>query len=211
MHLPPSVIEPELSPTRPLGPWANGVSMSAEEFDSAVEWDDEYRYELVREVLIVSPAPGEGERGPNSELGYLLLDYKYRHPMGSSLDETLEEQTWPTSAGRRRMDRAIWAGYGRAIRTTQDVPTIAVEIVSGNTRDRRGDFVNKRREYSEAGIAEYWALDRFLRTLTVFCGADVRVVAEQESYSTPFLPGFELPISRLLARADRLERSDENY
>lgn len=205
-----SVIEPELSPTRPLGPWANGVSLSAEEFDSATDWDDDYRYELVRGMLIVSPAPGEGERGPNSELGYLLLDYKYRHPSGNSLDETLEEQTWPTTAGRRRMDRAIWAGYGRPIKTAVDVPTIAVEIVSGNTRDRRRDFVDKRQEYADAGVVEYWIIDRFRRTLTIFCGNDVRVVKETETYSSPLLPGFELPLARLLARADRLEATDEN-
>jgi len=29
------------------------------------------------------------------------------------------------------------------------------------------------------------------------------VVAEQETYQTPLLPGFELPLARLLAVADR--------
>ena len=63
-----------------------------------------------------------------------------------------------------------------------------------------------RGEYLAAGIAEYWVIDRFRRTMTVYVnapgGAVERVVREDESYETPRLPGFVLPIARLLARAD---------
>ncbi len=48
--------------------------MTPEEFDATPEraFDDRYRYELIRGVLVVTPPPGSGERGPNDELGYLL-------------------------------------------------------------------------------------------------------------------------------------------
>jgi Uma2 family endonuclease len=59
----------------------------------------------------------------------------------------------------------------------------------------------------EAGVAEYWIIDRFRRTLTVVRpgpeGPVDQVVAEAETYTTPLLPGFELPLVRLLAVADR--------
>jgi Uma2 family endonuclease len=56
------------------------------------------------------------------------------------------------------------------------------------------------------GVKEYWVIDRFQRTLTVY-GRQVspsgeRVVAENETYSTPLLPGSELPLAQLFAAAD---------
>ncbi|MDZ4686350.1 MAG: Uma2 family endonuclease [Planctomycetaceae bacterium] len=203
-------IEPELSATRPLGPWANGLQMSPEEYERATEWDPFYRYELVNGVLVVSPPADIGERSPNDFLGYLLQSYKYSHPLGSHLDETAPEQSVRTSAGWRRMDRAIWAGFNRPIRDTRDVPTITVEYVSDTSRDRRRDFVQKRAEYAAIGVKEYWIIDRFNRSLTVIRGADVAVIGENQIHKTDLLPGFELPVGRLLAVADRLVEPPES-
>lgn len=59
-------------------------------------------------------------------------------------------------------------------------------------------------------VVEYWVIDRFRRTLTVFRkppGAPAeQVVEEQRTYRTPLLPGFELPLSQLLGRADYWKR-----
>ena len=63
-----------------------GTYMKPEEFDAAEDWDDAYRYELINGVLIVAPPPGEGERGPNDLLGYLLRVYQDQHPQGSALN-----------------------------------------------------------------------------------------------------------------------------
>ena len=65
------------------------------------------------------------------------------------------------------------------------------------------DDTEKRREYAAVGVREYWVIDRFRRTMTVYTGDGEQVVSEQESYSTPLLPGFELPLARLFAVADR--------
>jgi Uma2 family endonuclease len=195
-------IEPELSATRPLGPWANGLLMSPEEFEHATEWDPLYRYELVNGVLVVSPPPDIGERSPNDYLGHLLWTYKESHLQGLMLNLTVPEQTIRTSAGWRRMDRAIWAGYGRRVDERRDVPTIAVEYVSDTSRDRRRDFVLKRAEYAAIGVKEYWIVDRFNRSLTVIRGEDVAVLAENQVHTTDLLPGFELPVGRLMAAAD---------
>jgi Uma2 family endonuclease len=119
----------------------------------------------------------------------------------------MPQQYVNTRANRRLADRAIWAGLGRLPDLTQDLPTIVVEFVSRARRDRLRDYVDKRTEYMDAGIAEYWIIDRFRRTLTVVRNVSgsvqERVVAETETYQTPLLPGFELPLAHLLAVADR--------
>jgi Uma2 family endonuclease len=189
-----------------LGPQLNGTLMTPEEFDAVEEYDDDYRYELVHGVLIVNPIPLESEADPNGELEYLLRKYKEEHPQGSALDKTLFERYVRTRTSRRRADRVIWAGLGRVPDPRVDMPTIVVEFVSEARRDRRRDYVDKRQEYLEAGVAEYWIVDRFRRTMTVVRnqpgGPQDLVVQENETYQPPLLPGFELPLARLLAVAD---------
>lgn len=191
------------TPTR-IGPEDNGMLMTPEEFDAVREWDEHYRYELVHGVLIVTPPPSAAERDPNEELGFWLRTYRNAHPQGNSLDNTLPEQTIVTPTNRRRADRAIWAGLGRIPDYDRDVPQIVVEFVSESSRDRRRDYIEKRQEYAEAGVKEYWIIDRFRRRMNVFRGMqDEIVVAEPETYTTDLLPGFELPLRRLLEVADR--------
>lgn len=190
------------SPSRPLGPWANGMFMSEDEFDAITEGEPGYRYELLHGVLIVSPPPEFGERGPNDELGYLFRDYRYRHPQGQVVDGTVGEQTLRTSAGRRRADRVVWTGLGRRPNTSNDIPAIVIEFVSDSTRDRRRDHVEKRQEYQEIGVKEYWVIDRFLRVMTAYRGTETITIAENEVYTSPLLPGFELSPGRLFAAAE---------
>jgi Uma2 family endonuclease len=189
-----------------LGPKLAGIFLTPEEFDAIEEADRDYRYELINGRLIVTPPPLEAERGPNEELGYRLLNYRYAHPRGAALDATLPEQTVVTLTNRRRADRVIWAGLGRQPNPEQDLPTIVVEWVSESRRDWQRDYVEKSQEYRAIGIAEYWILDRFRRTLTVHRGTAQApqevVVQDGEIYRSPLLPGFELPLAQLLAVAD---------
>src|SRR5262245_54805671 len=143
-----------------------GVLMSPEEFDAVEESDENYRYELLGGRLVVAPPPLASERGPNEELGYLLRTYQEQHHQGSILDDTLYEQTVRTQTGRRRADRVIWVGLGRKPRK-KDPPTIVVEFVSASRKDRQRDYVEKRQEYLDIGVAEYWIIDRFRRHMTV--------------------------------------------
>ena len=195
-----------------LGPELAGSLMTAEEFDAAEDVDELYVYELIHGVLIVTPPPSEGERGPNELLGNWLYVYRHRHPQGSSLDYTLTEHSVQTLDNRRRADRVIWAGLGRVPNVRRELPTIVIEFVSAGRRSRQRDYEAKRDEYREAGIAEYWVIDRFRRQMTVFRQptADVSklVVREGEVYTTPLLPGFELPLTRLLAEADMLAQAE---
>ncbi len=207
-ELPETIEAVEPPPIRGLGFADAGLLMTAEEFDalSDEDVDRDYRYELVQGVLVVSPIPSEAEGDPNEELGHLLRTYRDTNPQGNALDDTLAER-YVYTENRRRADRVVWAGLGRRPNPRRDVPTIVIEFVSGGQRNWRRDYVVKRREYLAAGVIEYWIIDRFARTMTVIRasaeGIAERVLAESETYRTDLLPGFELPLARLLARADR--------
>ena len=190
-----------------LGPDSAGMLLTPEEFDGITDYEDGFRYELIRGVLVVAPVPSEAEASPNDELGAMLRQYQREHPQGATLDETIPERYVRTLIGRRRADRVVWTRLGRRPDPATDVPAIVVEFVSSSRRDRRRDYEEKRREYQEAGVVEHWIVDRFVRQMTVYRnapeGQSELVVAEQETYQTPLLPGFELPLARLLAAADR--------
>jgi hypothetical protein len=53
-----------------LGPELAGALLAPEEFDAAEIADELHVYELINGVLVVSPPPSEGERGPNELLAY---------------------------------------------------------------------------------------------------------------------------------------------
>jgi Uma2 family endonuclease len=100
----------------------------------------------------------------------------------------------------------IWVGLGRPPRKGE-LPTIVAEFVSAGKRDRQRDYEEKRDEYMELKVKEYWVIDRFRRTMTVFFiqGGKTRkrVLRENQTYTTDLLPGFELPLASLFALADR--------
>jgi len=200
----------DAEPARRLGPESNGMLMTPEEFAAVDDWDELYRYELVHGVVIVSPPPAEGERGPNEELGYWLRRYHDDNPDGGDMDGTLPEQELETPTGIRRADRVIWCGLRRQPKPKQDVPAIVVEFVGRSSRDRRRDYEQKRSEYAAIGVKEYWVIDRFRRTMTVCRGkSDLQIVEENATYTTALLPGFELPLAKLLAVADRWQSAQE--
>lgn len=188
-----------------LGPRSAGVLLTTEEFDRA-RFVEGWRYELINEVLVVSPIPSLNERDPNEELGYFLRAYQESHPQGSALDLTIGEQTIETKKNRRRADRVIWAGLGR-LPGPNETPTIIIELVSKGKINQERDYVAKRAEYREVGVKEYWIVDRFSKTMTVCLFAADRdqelVITADQTYSTTLLPGFELPLRRLLELAER--------
>jgi Uma2 family endonuclease len=188
-----------------LSPRSAGLLLTPAEFDRA-RFREGWRYELLNGVLVVSPIPSRKERDPNEELGYWLRQYRDSHPQGSSLDLTLAEEEIQTKQNRRKADRAIWAGLGRDP-GEGETPTIVAEFVSEGKVNQERDYVAKRAEYREIGVREYWVIDRFRRTMTVFNFSgesdQERVIAEQQIYTTPLLSGFELPLARLLILADR--------
>jgi Uma2 family endonuclease len=187
-----------------LGPRSAGLRMTLREFDQA-EFVEGHRYELINGVLVVSPIPSPQERNPNEELGHWLRLYRDTHAQGSTLNLTLPEHTVNTPTNRRRADRVIWAGLKRRARVNE-TPTIIAEFVSSGKRDRKRDYEDKRDEYLAMNVREYWVIDRFQRSVTIFTRVagkiKSRVLRKKQTLTTPLLPGFELPLARLFAAAD---------
>jgi Uma2 family endonuclease len=188
-----------------LGPRSAGLLLNPAEFDLA-SFQPGWRYELINGVLVVSPTTSRQERGPNQTLGRWLENYQEGHPQGSALDATLPEEEIQTKQNRRRVDRAIWAGLGRDPEEGE-TPSIAVEFVSKGKVNQERDYTAKRAEFREIGVREYWVIDRFRRSLTVyrFTGEkdeEIRI-PEDQTDEPPLLPGFVLPLKQLLALADR--------
>jgi Uma2 family endonuclease len=205
----PKECEPIPGEAPRFGPLDNGRLMTMDEFDALTQddVDEGYRYELIHGVFIVSPAAGPVETDPNDQLGFLLRLYDLYHP--GVIDKTVYERDIRTKSSWRRADRVIWIGLGRVPKIKKDVPTIAVEFVSAGTRNRRRDYEEKRQEYLDVGVQEFWLFDRFKKQLTVFHrrgGTDQeQVISMTESYTTPLLPGFELPVGQVLSRAEDWE------
>jgi Uma2 family endonuclease len=200
----------------PFGPRDAGIPMDLDEFEDS-EFEEGYRYELIHGVLVVTPPPLEEERDANEELGHWLRQYRDFHPEGKALNLTLSEHNIRTVGQNRRPDRVLWVGLGRRPRTrgrpvsARDVPAIIVEFPAARPADQRRDYQEKAREYRAIGVHEYWIIDRFRRAMTVHTRKGgkwrKRIVGEGETYSTPKLPGFELPLRKLLRVMDAY-RSD---
>jgi Uma2 family endonuclease len=182
--------------------------MSPDEFDAIVDYDDAFNYELIHGVLVVTPMASRSERSPNELLGNWLYVYRQQHPAGKCLVDTVFEEYLRTSGNRRRADRVLWVAHsGRRPDPDVEVPTIVVEFVSAGKAAWQRDYVEKRDEYLQAGVAEYWVIDRFRRSLTVYTRQSEQVaertIREAEVYRPALLPGFELPLAEILAAADR--------
>lgn len=188
-----------------LGPAANGTLMTPEEFDAA-DFDPPFRYELLQGVLVVSPPPLLNERDPNDELAYWLRAYQRDHPEGHHLDLTAAQHELRIGPQRRTADRVIWCGLGRLPRPDEP-PQIVLEMVSAGRRNREQDYEEKLREYPTIGVREYLVFDRFQTKLTVYLfqvgKARKKVLGRKDVYTTPLLPGLELPLGPLFDLANR--------
>lgn len=92
---------------------------------------------------------------------------------------------------------------GRMGEETWDGADLVVEVVSEDEKSRKRDLVEKRREYAEAGIPEYWIVDPEMGRVTVLAieGKDYAVFSEGgtgESVKSKMLKGFEIAVDGAL-------------
>lgn len=196
-----------LSDTKRLNGGSAGMRMSVEEFKAIDDVEPGFRYELIDGVVVVTPPPGPSHANSGDELGYLLRLYAETHSKGKCIDGNLPEFELITGRSVRRTDRCLWVGLGRTPDLDRDVPAIIVEFVSPGKAAYVRDYEDKRNEYLTLGCREYWVIDRFRRTMTVFRSeVPPVVVKEAEVYQTELLPGFALPLKTLLAAADQFKK-----
>jgi Uma2 family endonuclease len=153
--------------------------MTPEEFDAVTDYDDRYRYALIKGVLVVTRLPRPAESDPNEDLGVILRVYQETHPNGG-LDVTLPERYVYVPDGRRRADRVIWAGLGWLPDIDRDVPTIVADFVARSRRDRYRDYEEKSHHWD-------WLTTRSSRPPEIFmisANASGEISAWKRSFRT---------------------------
>jgi Uma2 family endonuclease len=81
---------------------------------------------------------------------------------------------------------------------------LVMEIVSPGSANRRRDIIKKRREYADAGIAEYWIVDPESSTITVLAlnGTKYEQAGKYKAGQTAvskLLPGFNIDVTEALS------------
>ena len=149
-----------------IGPADHGRRMTLDEFRDAEE-EPGYRYELARGVLEVIHLPKTPHRRVVSNLFDLAANYKREHPgVIDYYGGGTEVRIW--KAG---MDMARHPDFGivfvRHRRPTEGdlTPYLVAEVVSASSKKR--DYEEKRQDYLDYGVREYWIVDPFLRHVTV--------------------------------------------
>ena len=127
--------------------------------------DDGNRYELVRGVLFVTPAPSDPHETIAARLHSLLAPYVTQHNLGYIyrpcavivFDGSQVEPDLMVRQPHPNEDNPTWE--------TAPIPSLIVEIASRTTWHR--DRNEKRALYRDAGVPEYWIIDGGERTITI--------------------------------------------
>jgi Uma2 family endonuclease len=190
-----------------IGPHDHGREMTYEEF-LAGDYEEGYKYELIDGSLYVSPQANYPHDWVEEHVGTLLRAYKASRP---DVVQRVSAKSRVFVPGRRKTtcpepDFAIYrhCPKGRHVNWRDISPMIVVEIVSPS--DPEKDYQRNVELYRQVpSILEYWLFDR--------CEDDdgpVMKLYRRDSgdqdwtttdfgpdavYSTPLLPGFELPIT----------------
>jgi Uma2 family endonuclease len=102
--------------------------------------------------------------------------------------------TFMSSAHSDRIGEDCWEGAD-----------LVMEVVSNGAEDRKRDLIDKRAEYAEAGIPEYWIVDPKPRTITVLKlkGKKYAVhgrFGRGRKATSALLPGFEVDVREVFKR-----------
>jgi len=87
---------------------------------------------------------------------------------------------------------------------------LVLEVVSEGEENRQRDYVEKRREYAEAGVGEYWIVDPQERKVIVLslAGDDYRehgTFVSGDIATSALLAGFQVAINDVFARCDEAD------
>lgn len=182
-----------------IGPADQGRRMTLEEFREAEEQPG-YLYELARGVLDATEVPGDDHGQIVDNLHQLLSLYRTVHPEfilriahGSDLRLLI-----PELESDRHPDLAVVFRNAPKNARGRQIPALVVEVVSPGSRARKRDYEEKKEEYLNLGIREYWIVDPSARRITVLSrsGEGERAIWNSSEFQaddlivSPLLPGF---------------------
>ncbi len=184
----------------------SGIRLEVDEFFQA-DLPEGFRYELVDGVVEVTPIPGMLHDDSMYVLLKALFAYLGDHPEAFRHLSQRSAIRIPGSASVREPDLALYRQWEPAEKGweywKEVIPFWVAETISKGQEKR--DYQDKRHDYWLAGIDEYWIVDRDARRVTVLTrGPDdwvETVFAEQQEAAASSLPGFIIPVARLIGSA----------
>jgi Uma2 family endonuclease len=177
--------------------------------DLEVMPEDEKRYEIIDGELYVSKQPHWHHQATCGKIFALLDAWSLTTGLGEASlapgvifaddDDVAPDVVW-VSAGRLT---ALDEG-GKL----HEVPELAVEVLSPGTLNERRDREAKLKLYSRRGVAKYWIVNWRDRTVDVYRREDGALslgarLSGEDMLSSPILPGFSAPLSRIFPRPAR--------
>jgi Uma2 family endonuclease len=199
-----------------IGPKDHGRKMSLKDFEF-VETEEGYHYELSRGYITVSEIPWLYHSMINAAVRDHLAVDQLAHPgsifvvLGPAdcklLIREWESERHPDlsvylTKPKGRKDSKLWRRW---------LPGLAVEVVSERSVDR--DYIDKRQEYWDLGIKEYWIVDaRRAEAVVLRRGKSDWIekrIGPDGVVTTKLLPGFELPFKAILEAAAQAGMDEE--
>ena len=190
-----------------IGPKNQGQRMSLDDFAEA-EAQEGYLYELGRGIVVVTGIPNVPGFNIADAVRLQLYLYRGSHPgqiyaIGSGSDCKIlhagfQSERHPdlgiykTPAPAK--DSSAWATW---------IPDLMIEIVTPGSEHR--DYVEKREEYLQFGVSEYWIIDEAKKQMLALCRERnqwaEQIVKPTAKYSTPLLPGLEFDLDAVFKAA----------
>ena len=167
--------------------------------------DDGLRHEIIDGEHYMTASPVTRHQRISRDLLYLIQSYLESHPIGEVFSAPFDIVLSFTDVV---VPDLIYLSKSRAhfltAKNLQGAPDLVIEILSPSTRLR--DRRLKRDLYERVGIEEYWLVDPDDDSVEIYRrGAEgFRPSVRYEKtgmFTTSLMPGFELPLDRVLASA----------
>lgn len=188
---------------------AASQTMTLEEY-LAYDNGTDTRYELVDGILVDMGAESDINVMIAGFLVSVLLQYRphYCIRRGTELEVSgsAANTRYPDLMVLTEAAVAALSGKKRSlVRLDMPAPALVVEVVSSSDTDkdsRDRDYVEKRQEYAQRGIPEYWIIDPIAEKVLVLTLADKtyqeRTFTGDERLASPSLPKLNLTAQQAL-------------
>jgi Uma2 family endonuclease len=166
--------------------------------------DEWKRYEIVDGELFVSQAPGNLHQLVLNDIQAGLSRWNAEIRLGvvipgpgllfTESDAVIPDVVWVS-----RERRSLIEGEDHHL---HGAPELLVEVLSPGSRNEYRDRQAKLKLYSVHGVPEYWIVDWRTQTVAVYRRKRARLqlvatLAEADTLTSPVLPEFAVPVSRL--------------
>lgn len=135
------------------------VPMSLDDYlalpEGRVEWVD-------GEAIFMSAAPRSGHQRVAARLATMIEE-------ATGLFAVEAVGMWTVERRKSRIPDVLATREPFDDSWAPEVPVLVVEVLSPGTRGE--DTIRKSREYADAGVSQYWVVDREQRQLTVYVNA----------------------------------------